>query len=73
MALGGIRGGNGPRQVAGGVFSVLLSIPAIICLADGVRGETAQLLFVIAPLYLWIVVTLMTLFGIAIDALSSSK
>lgn len=73
MALGGIRAGNLPRQVAGGVFSVLLGVPAIICLADDVRGESVQLLLRMAPLYLWIVVALMTLVGIAVDTLRNSE
>ena len=67
------RVGNGPRLIVGGVFSVLLCLPAIICFASNVDGEAAQFVLLLAPVYQWVVVALMTLLGIGLDALRSTK
>lgn len=73
MTLKGAKTANRARLITGAWFSVLLSVPAAICFASDLRGESSQLILVFSPFYLWPVVAFMTLGGIAVDALRASK
>lgn len=73
MILQGIQQDRPLRAVVGVCHSILLGSPPTLILFQPLDGESTLYFLVLSPLYLWTVVALMTLIGIAADALTRPR